>query len=82
MADCFCRYDVNQSNITYSDIKQSRDNTITDSTNKHIKPPEPEYEAVDTKRNMKPDSDVKMDINPAYGCDVKMDANPAYQATS
>ena len=31
---------------------------------------------------MKPGSDVKMDINPAYGCDVKMDANPAYQATS
>ena len=31
---------------------------------------------------MKPDSDVKMDANPAYGCDVKMDANPAYQVTS
>lgn len=29
---------------------------------------------------MKPDGDVKMDINPAYGCDIKMDANPAYQA--
>ena len=79
-----CRYDVNQSNIRYSDVKQSRDNTITDPTNKYIKPPEPdvEYEAVDTKPNMKPDSDVKMDVNPAYGCDVKMDANPAYQATS
>ena len=31
---------------------------------------------------MKPDNDVKMDANPAYGCDVKMDANPAYQVTS
>ena len=48
----------------------SRDKTITDSTNKYIKPSEPEYEAIDTKPNVKPD------------CDVKMDANPAYQATS
>ena len=31
---------------------------------------------------MKPDSDVNMDANPAYGYDVKMDANPAYQVTS
>ena len=44
----------------------SRDYTITDSTNKYIKPPEPEYEAIDTKPNMKPGSDVKMDANPAY----------------
>ena len=65
--------------MRYSDVKQSRDK---DSTNKYIKPPEPEYEAVDSKQNMKPDSDVKMDANPAYGCDVKMDANPAYQVTS
>ena len=70
-----CRYDVNQSNIRYSDVKKSRDNIITDPTNK---PPDPEYEAV----NLKPHSDVRMDVNPAYGCDVKMDANPAYQATS
>ena len=77
-----CRYDVNQSNIRYSDVKQSRDNIIANPINKYIKPPDPEYEAVDTKPNMKSDSDVKMDVNPAYGCDVKMDANPAYQATS
>ena len=31
---------------------------------------------------MKPPSDVKMDVNPAYGCDVKMDVNPAYQVTN
>ena len=37
---------------------------------KYIKPPEQEYEAIDTKSNMKPH------------CDVKMDADPAYQATS
>ena len=48
----------------YSDVKQLRDNTITDPTNK---PPEPEYElVVDTKPNMKPPSDVKMDADPAY----------------
>ena len=46
-----------------------------------MKPPDPEYEAVE---NMKPECDVKMDVNPAYGChgDVNMDANPAYQATN
>ena len=44
----------------------SRDKTITDSTNKYIKPSEPEYEAIDTKPNVKPDYDVKMDANPAY----------------
>ena len=55
---------------TVHDLKQSRDNTITDPTNKYIKASEPEYEAIDTKSNMKPD------------CDVKMDANPVYQATS
>ena len=65
-----CRYDVNQGNIRYDDIKQSRDKTTTDPMSKYIKPPEPEYEAIDTKSNMKPH------------CDVKMDADPAYQATS
>ena len=32
---------------------------------------------------MKPGSDVKMDVDPAYGCDidVKMDVDPAYQVT-
>ena len=39
------------------------ENTFTDSANK------PEYEAIDTKQNMRPD------------CDVKMDTDPAYQAT-
>ena len=43
---------------------------------------EPDYEDVDAKLNMKPDSDVKMDVNPAYGCDVKMHAKPSYKATS
>ena len=63
------RYAVSQSNVRYSDVKQSvsRDHTIKESTNKHIKPSEPEYEAVD---NVKP------------CCDVKMDANPAYQTTT
>ena len=59
----------------------SRDKNNTDSTNKYIKPSEPEYEAIDTKPNVKRDCDVKMDVNPAYGCDVKMDVNPAYHAT-
>ena len=63
-----CRYDVNQSNIRYSEVKQSvsRDNTIKEYTN--VKPSEPEYEAITT------------DHKPGY--DVKMDANPAYHATS
>ena len=65
-----CRYDVNQSSIRYSDVKQL---SITDPTSKNIKPPQPEYEAV----NMKPPSDIKMDVNPAYGCDVKLDVDPA-----
>ena len=59
--------------------------TSTDSTNtKHLKPSEPEYEAIkrDSEAKMKVDSDVKMDSNPAYHSNVKMDANPAYQATS
>ena len=77
-----CRYDVNQSNIRYSDVKQSTDNNITDPTNEYNKLSQPDYKAVNTKPNMKPDSDVKMDVNPAYGYDVKMHANPAYQATS
>ena len=63
-----CRYDVNQSNIRYSDVKQSlsKDYTITDPMK--YKQSEPEYEAIET------------DHKPA--CDVKMDVNPAYQATS
>ena len=63
-----CRYDVNESNIRYSDVKHSIDNTITDSTNKYVKPyaSEPEYEAIDSKPNIKPEYDVKMDANPAY----------------
>ena len=80
-----CRYDVNQSNIRYSDVKQSVYSTSTDSTiKKHLKPSEPEYEAIerDPEAKMKVDSDVEMDSNPAYQCNVKMDANPAYQATS
>ena len=44
----------------------SRDDTITDPTNKYIKLSEPEYKAIDTKPNMKPDYDVKMDDNLAY----------------
>ena len=35
--------------------------------------------ATDTELNM---NDVKMDVDPAYGCDDKMSTNPAYQATS
>ena len=66
-----CRYDVSQdqSNVRYSEAKQSVSisNTVTDS-----KPSEPEYEAIDT--------DPKLSIK--LGGDVKMDANPAYQATS
>ena len=82
-----CRYDVNQSNIRYSDVKQSvsRGYTIKDSTNeKPVQPSEPEYEAIETdaKAKMKVDYDVNMDANPAYQCNVKMDTNPAYQATS
>ena len=63
-----CRYDVNQSNKRYSDVKHSLsiDYTIKDPLK--YKPSEPEYEAVET------------DNKPT--CDVKMDANPAYQATS
>ena len=63
-----CRYDVNQSNISYSDVKRSvsRDHAITDPT-KH-KQSEPEYEVVEV--------DHRRDR------DVTMDANPAYQATS
>ena len=61
-----CRYDVNQSDIRYSEVKLSvsKDNTVKD----YVKPPEPEYEAIET------------DHKPT--CDVKMDANPAYRATS
>ena len=61
------RYDVNESNIRYSEVKQSvsRDNTNTDS--KYVQSTEPEYEAVfDPKPNMKHSYDVKMDTNPAY----------------
>ena len=69
--DCFCcRYDVDQSDVSvrYSDVKQSvsKDQTITEYANQYIKPSEPEYEAIDTKPNMKPNYDIKMDANPAY----------------
>ena len=80
-----CRYDVNQSNIRYSDVKQSAYSTITDyKSEKSMKPSEPEYEAIETdaKAKIKVEYDVNMDTNPAYQCDVKMDTNPAYQATS
>ena len=80
-----CRYDVNQSNVRYSDVKQSVYSSITDSkSEKPVKPSEPEYEAIETdaKAKMKVDYDVNMDTNPAYQCDIKMDTNPAYQATS
>ena len=63
----------------------SRDHNIKNSTNKeHVKPSEPEYEAIqtDSKAKMKVDYAVEMDTNPAYGCDVKMDSDPVYQATS
>ena len=64
-----CRYDVNQSDVRYSEVKKSVsiDNTIKDSSN--IKPFEPEYEL------------IGIDHKPT-DCDVKMEANPAYQATS
>ena len=43
----------------------SRDNTVTDS--KYVQSTEADYEAIlDPKPNMKPDCDVKMDVNPAY----------------
>ena len=80
-----CRYDVNQSNVRYSDVKQSVYSNITDSKSKKpVQPSEVEYEAIeiDTKAKMKFDYDVDMDINPAYQCNVKMDTNPAYHATS
>ena len=61
-----CRYNANQSNIRFSDVTQLTDYTITNPTSKYIEPLDPEYEIVDTKLNMKPHSDVKMDANPAY----------------
>ena len=62
------RYDVDQSNVMYSDVKQSvsGDHTIKEPINKHTELSEPEYEAIDTKPNMKTYNDVKMDANPAY----------------
>ena len=49
-----------------------------------MQPSEPDYEAIETdlKGKIKVDSNVKMDINPAYHCDVKMNTNPAYRVTS
>ena len=60
-----CRYDVNQSGIKYSDVKQSvsRNHTIKDS-----EPSDPEYEAITTDH--KPDYNVKMDADPAYATTV------------
>ena len=59
-----CRYDVNESNIRYTEVKQSvsRDNTITDS--KHVHSTEPEYDV--PKPNIQHSHDVKMATNPAY----------------
>ena len=66
-----CRYDVDhdQSNVRYSDVKQSvsKDYTIKESTN--IKSSGPEYEAIEFDQK-------------TTDCNVKMDANPAYQATN
>ena len=62
-----CRYDVNQGNIRFSEVKKSvlSDYTIRDPIKFNVKSSEPEYE----------------DYKP-IDCDVKMDANPAYQAVS
>ena len=59
-----CRYDVNKSDIRYSEVKLSLsgDSTIKDSTN--VEPSEPEYEVITTDHKL--DSDVKMEANPAY----------------
>ena len=56
-----CRYNVDQSSIRYSDVKQSvsRDNAIRDS-----KSSDAEYAAIATAH--KPNRDVKMIANPAY----------------
>ena len=73
-----CRYDVYQSNIGYSEVKQSvlrEDRTIT-----KYKPSEPQYE--DVKIADKPNCGVKMNPNPAYHCNATLNANPAYQATT
>ena len=63
-----CRYNVGQqSNIGYSDVKQSVsiDNTIKNPTYVNTaRPSEPEYEAIVTAH--KPDHDVKVVANPAY----------------
>ena len=66
-----CRYDVNQGNIRYSEVKQSVSRDITIKEYVNVKPSEPEYEAIETDTK-------KLGV----GGDVKMDANPAYQATS
>ena len=63
-----CRYDVKQSNIRYSDVKQSLSKDYTPTDPMKYKQSEPEYEA------------IEIDHKPT--CDVKMDANPAYQAIS
>ena len=56
-----CRYDINQSNIRYSDVNRSvsRDYTIKDA--KSSEPPE--YEAI--KTDYKANTNIKMD-DPAY----------------
>ena len=65
-----CRYDDDgdqQSNVRYSDVKQSvsGDNTIKNYRYANTaRPSEPEYE--DIEIDHKPDHDVKMDANPAY----------------
>ena len=74
-----CRYDVVQSNIKYSGVKQSmsRDDTKTVPTN--VKSFEPDYDVVNADLQLS-NSDVKMNPNPAYYCDIKMHPNPAYKA--
>ena len=71
------RYDINQSNVRYSDAKQSVsiDHTITNPESS-----DPDYEPIVTDH--KPDCDVKMDVNPSYHCDAKVNTDLAYQATS
>ena len=79
----YCSYDANQSNIRYSDVKQSvsKECTIEDTIKCNpSEDSEPEYEAV--KVDHKPACDIKIDANPAYHCGAELNVNPAYQATS
>ena len=83
-----CRYDVKQSNIRYSDVKQtvSKNHNTTDfaKSENHVEPSELEYKAmeIDAEADRKVHCDVNMDTNPAYQRDVEMDTNPAYEVTN